>query len=199
MKAQHSNPLAHCLAAACLCLALPLAAQAAGTKDFVLDRINPATAATAAQAASDAMAVSILVESPDGSLTPRSTEVLFRTGERLRVKVLASRSGKVSLHNTNPAGVTSLVWSGDVQVGQETISPRMVLTGLSGEDRLHVVLEPVQVPQGIMGWLSNWLAGAKGGPAKDIRLDTQSTPEATYVLNPSGQGLVSTVRIVHAR
>ncbi len=198
MRAQPSPPLARCLAAACLCLALPLAAQAAGTKDIVLDRINPAAAAATAQAASDAMAVSILVESPDGSLAPRSTEVLFRTGERLRVKVLASRSGKVSIHNTNPAGVTSLVWSGDVQVGQETISPRMVLTGLSGEDRLHVVLEPVQVPQGIMGWLSNWLAGTKGA-AKDIRLDTQSTPEATYVLNPSGQGLVSTVRIVHTR
>lgn len=199
MKAQTNTPLVRCLAAACLCLALPLTAMAAGTKDIVLDRITPVTTTTAAQTTSDAMAVSILVESPDGSLAPRSTEVLFRTGERLRVKVLASRSGKVSIHNTNPAGATSLVWSGDVQVGQETISPRMVLTGLSGEDRLHVVLEPVQVPQGIMGWLNNWLAGAKGGAAKDIRLDTQSTSEATYVLNPSGQGLVSTVRIVHAR
>lgn len=199
MRVQTNNPLVRCLATACLCLALPLAALAAGTKDIVLDRINPVTTTTAVQATSDAMAVSILVESPDGSLAPRSTEVLFRTGERLRVKVLASRNGKVSIHNTNPAGATSLVWSGDVQVGQETISPRMVLTGLSGEDRLHVVLEPVQVPQGIMGWLNNWLAGAKGGTAKDIRLDTQSTSEATYVLNPSGQGLVSTVRIVHAR
>lgn len=181
----------------------------AATKDIVLDRIHSVSAAPVvvpvqpgrAPATSDALAISVLVESPDGSLTPRSTEALFRTGERLRVKLLASRSGKISLHNTNPAGVTSLVWSGDIQVGQETISPRMVLTGISGEDRLHVVLEPSQVPQGIGSWLSNWLDGFKsaGAVSKDIRLDSQSTAQGTYVLNPTGQGIVSTVRIVHTR
>jgi hypothetical protein len=186
-------------------LALPVTASAA-TKDIVLDRINPVSVGVAAAparavAASDALAISVLVESPDGSLTPRSTDVLFRTGERLRVKVLASRSGKVSIHNTNPRGVTSLVWTGDVLVGQETISPRMVLTGHSGEDRLHVVLEPSQVPQGVGSWLSNWLEGFKSGgsASKDIRLDTQSTTQATYVLNPTGQGIVSTLRVVHTR
>ena len=81
MRVQTNNPLVRCVATACLCLTLPLAALAAGTKDIVLDRINPVTTTTAVQATSDAMAVSILVESPDGSLAPRSTEVLFRTGE----------------------------------------------------------------------------------------------------------------------
>ncbi|QIL73090.1 hypothetical protein G7048_23685 [Diaphorobacter sp. HDW4B] len=185
----------HCVVAAAISLSASMGVLA-DTKDIVLDRISPVTTVST-PATSDAMALSVLVESPDGTLTPRSTNSLFRTGERLRVKLLASRSGKVSIHNTNPAGVTSLVWSGHVRVGQETVSPRMVLTGTSGEDRLHVVLEPVDVPQGISGWLGNWLAGFKGGASKDIRLDTQNTPESTYVLNPSGQGLVTTVRIAH--
>ena len=180
---------------------LPLLTQAA-TKDVVLDRLVPPSVASApaqanATASSDAMAVSVLVESADGSLTPRSTQAMFRTGERLRIKVLASRSGKISVHNTNPAGVTSLVWQGEVQVGQETISPRMVLTGLSGQDQLHVVLEPTTLAQNIGQWLSNWFTASKSAQSKDIRLDSQSTPQATYVLNPNGQGLVSTVRIVH--
>lgn len=186
----------------CALAALPWLAQAA-TKDIVLDRLVPAAAPATGAAApastgqGDAMAVSVLVESADGSLTPRSTQALFKTGERLRIKVLASRSGKISVHNTNPAGVTSPVWEGEVQAGQETISPRMVLTGLSGQDQLHVVLAPVSVSQGVGQWLSQWFSAAKSSQAKDIRLDSQSTPQATYVLNPGGQGLVSTVRIVH--
>lgn len=191
-----------CLAVA---MAVPLAAHASTrtVRDIVLDQVAPAALAApgaATVASRDAMAVSILVESPDGSLSPRSTNYLFRTGERLRVKVLASRTGKLYVYNTNPAGVTSLVWNGEVQVGQETISPRMVLTGLSGEDKLHVVLEPTQLPQGgVMGWLNNWLGGAKAGSARDVQLDTQNTAQATYLVNPMGKGLVTTVRVVHTR
>lgn len=180
-------------------LGLGATAQA-GTKDIVLDRIaTPVLVAQPVATRTDAMAVSVLVESPDGFLAPRSTQALFRTGERLRIKVLASRNGRISIYNTNPAGVTSHVWSGDAVWGQETISPRMVLTGFSGEDKLHVVLEPTDEPQGVVAWLTQWLSGAKSINGKDVRLDVQSTPQVTYVLNPAGQGLVSTVRIVHTR
>jgi hypothetical protein len=191
-----------------LSVLVPLAAHAgkATVRDVVLDQVTPQAVAVAAPVvSSDAMAVSILVESADGTLTPRSTNHLFRTGERLRVKVLASRSGKLSVYNTNPAGETKAVWSGEVQVGQETISPRMVLTGLSGEDKLHVVLEPKQAPQGVLVWLNGWLGSFKSGGAgvtsgnRDIQLDTQNTPQATYLVSQSGQGLVSTVRVVHTR
>ena len=188
-----------CLIAA---MAAPLSASASNrsVRDIVLDQVAPVAANLAAVPTNDAMAVSILVESPDGALTPRSTNQLFRTGERLRVKVLASRGGKLSIYNTNPAGATKLVWDGEVQVGQETISPRMVLTGLSGEDKLHVALEPLQVPQGgALVWLTSWLSGFKNGASRDVQLDTQSTAQATYLINPNGQGLVTTVRVVHQR
>lgn len=183
-----------------LTVLLATSASAGSTKDIVLDRINPAVQATPAMASNDAMAVSVLVESPDGSLTPRSTQNMFRTGERLRIKVIASRAGKLSLCNTNPLGVTGAdpVWSGTVAVGQETISPRMVLTGNTGEDLLHVFIEPTEaLPQGTCGWLSGLLASK--GTRKDIRLDVENTASTSYVINRAGQGLLSTVRIVHGR
>jgi hypothetical protein len=135
-------------------------------------------------------------------LTPRATNQLFRTGERLRVKVLASRTGTISIYNTNPAGQTKHIWSGQVQVGQETVSPRMVLTGLSGVDELHVVLEPLQAPQGgVTVWLGHWLQSFKAGAGsgRDIQLDVHNTPQASYLVSQTGQGLVSTVRVVHTR
>ena len=83
-------------------------------------------------------------------------------------------------------------------MGQDTISPRLALTGNSGVDLLHVVLEPRQEP-GVLVWLGNWLRSFKegGGTSKDIRLDVQNTPSATYLVNGTGQGLVSTMSIVH--
>ena len=188
-------------AAALLITALLATSALAGTtKDIVLDRVNPSVQVTPAMASNDAMAVSVLVESPDGSLTPRSTQNMFRTGERLRIKVIASCAGKLSLYNTNPLGVTGKdpVWSGMVAVGQEIISPRMVLTGNTGEDLLHVLIEPLEaVPQGTWGWLSGLLASK--GASKDIRLDVENTASTSYVINRAGQGLLSTVRIVHGR
>jgi hypothetical protein len=178
-----------------------MTAMATSTKDIVLDRVTAAPGAASA-ATTDAMAVSVLIESPDGSLSPKSTNSLFRTGDRFRVKVLASRDAKVSLYNTNPRGETNPtpLWQGEVTFGQDTISPRLALTGSSGVDQLHVVLEPRQEP-GVLAWLGNWLRSFKDGPgaAKDIRLDVQNTPTATYMVNGSGQGLVSTVQIVHTR
>ena len=186
-------------------VSLVAAAAAAGstTKDIVLDRVlmpvvnvTPATAPTG-----DAMAVSVLLESPDGSLTPKGTDTLFRTGDRFRVKLLASRDARVSLYNTNPKGETTPkpIWQGEVKVGQDTISPRLALDGTSGVDKLHIVLEPAQ-QTGVLAWLGNWLLNVKdGGTSKDIRLDVQNTPSATYMLNGNGQGLVSTVSIVHKR
>jgi hypothetical protein len=189
-----------------------LAASAAGavaadTKDIVLDRITAAAVPVRpgvpapVTVAGDAMIVSVLLESPNGTLTPKSTQTLFRTGDRFRVKVLASREGRISFYNTNPRGQTDSkpLWQGEVRPGLETISPRLALTGTSGIDKLHVVLEPMQQPSGVFSWLTRWLSPSKDDVAKDIRLDVQSTPSTTYLLNTMAQGIVSTVQIVHTR
>ncbi len=172
---------------------------ASSVKDIVLDRVATPAQSTGNAPSSDAMAVSVLVEGVDGSMMPRSTQSLFRTGERFRIKVVASRAGKLSLYNTNPLGLTGRdpVWTGMVNVGQETISPRLRLDGNSGEDQLHVLLEPADQPQGALVWLNSWLLNKAA--SKDISLDVQSTPATSYVINRDGQGLVTTVRIVHTR
>jgi hypothetical protein len=178
--------------------------QAQGTaKDIVLDSVTaPAVAvvAVAAPTTRDALAVSVLLESPDGSLQPKSVSASFATGDRFRVKLLAARDARVALYNTNPAGQFNPkpVWQGRVQVGQETITPRLRLDGRSGVDQLHVVLEPDQAPQGVVAWITQWLAKEAGaGATKDIVLDSQETPASTYLVNRTGQGLVTTIRIVH--
>lgn len=205
-----------CCALALACVATVSLAATSPTKDIVLDRVaaplRAAPAVHAGQASSaaavqvgvqvgDAMAVSVLLESPNGTLTPKSTDTLFHTGDRFRVKLLASRDGKISFYNTNPLGVLSPkpVWSGQVKAGQETISPRLRLDGHSGVDYLHVVLEPKQEPQ-LFDWLGKWLGSKPDSsqPAsKDISLDVQNTATGTYMLNNTGTGLVATVRVVH--
>ncbi|MCP5283217.1 MAG: hypothetical protein H6930_16725 [Rhodoferax sp.] len=175
------------------------AANAASTKDIVLDRVT-APAVGNPEASADAMAVSILLESPDGTLRPYATSRTFSTGDRFRVKLLASRTGRVSLYNTNPAGVLGRepIWQGEVQPGLETISPRLRLEGQRGVDQLHVLLEPTQPAQsqGVWGWLTSWFERDKSS-AKDIRLDVQDTDTATYLMQQQGQGLVTTVTIAH--
>lgn len=187
-------------------------AHAAGTtKDIVLDRVLAPVASssptTIGQAATqDAMVVSVLLESPDGTLSPKSTNTLFRTGDRFRIKVIASRDAKLSIYNTTPLGELKPepVWQGQVAVGQETISSRLVLTNESGagSEMLHFVLEPASVSQSVFAWLGNWLDGLKPGSnkaagSKDVRLDVQNTAVATYTLSQGGQGLVNTIRIAH--
>lgn len=186
-------------------MALPgAAALAAGTtKDIVLDRVSAPVAGTpaaGANATSDAMAVSVLVESIDGTLSPRGTDKMFRTGERFRVKVLASRDAKIALYNTNPKGELGKdpVWQGNVKLGQETITPRLRLDGNSGVDYLHIVMQPAK-EEGVFAWLRNWLSHTKDSTSKDISLDVQNTDSTTYLLNGKGQGLVTTMRIVHQR
>ncbi|MES3022156.1 MAG: hypothetical protein V4857_11315 [Pseudomonadota bacterium] len=194
-------PIQTMLAAAMLALAAN-ASAADSTKDIVLDRVNVPAAAGAPLG--DAMAVSVLLETPSGTLIPKSTNSLFRTGDRFRVKLLASRDATVSLYNTNPRGETGAapVWQGQVKFGMETITPRLALTGNSGVDQLHIVMAPRQQQQqqgGVLAWLTDWRNAFKGADAsKDIRLDVQNTPTTTYLVNASGQGLVSTVKIVHA-
>jgi hypothetical protein len=188
-----------------LSLMLVGAAQAAGsTKDIVLDRVlAPVTSSssTTPVQAQDAMAVSVLLESSEGTLSPKSTNTLFRTGDRFRIKLLASREAKVSLYNTNPRGETNPkpIWQGNVRVGLDTITPRLALTGTSGIDQLHIVMEPAQ-ERNIFSWLGSWIRANKDGDSstKDIQLDVQNTPSATYLLNPKGQGLVNTLQIVHS-
>ena len=195
------------LPAALLALGLifssPEAAAQATTKDIVLLRVSaPPAAQPATQPVAqpgDAMAVSVLLESPDGTLTSRGTDWTFRTGDRLRVKLVASRAGKLWLFNTTPDGVLqpAPVWQGTVRQGQELVTPRMRLEGRSGLDQLHVVLEPDPAPgENAYIWLRDWLA-ASAVTAKDIRLDVQNTPTASYLLNPASRGLVSTVNISH--
>ena len=196
-------------------LALALGASGAAqaqtsTKDIVLDRITSSARGTApaAAATSDAMVVSVLLESSEGTLTPRSTDRLFHTGDRFRVKLLTARDGRVALYNTKPDGklVEKPLWQGQVKRGQELVSPRLRLDGRSGVDQLHVVLQPLQEARAL-GWLERWLsqsaafakdAAASGADtAKDIVLDVQNTESATYLYNARGQGLVTTIRIAH--
>jgi len=194
------QPLISLLASALLLVGAT--AQAQSAKDIVLDRVAaPVARPAAAPASNDAMAISVLIESPDGSLAPKSTNSLFNTGDRFRIKLLASRSAKVSLYNTNPLGQFNPkpVWQGEMKVGQETITPRLRLDGNSGVDYLHVVLEPEQAPQGVVSWISSWLTKEGSEAPKDIRLDSENSPTTSYLVNQTGQGLVSTIRIVHRR
>lgn len=184
-------------------------AHAADTqaKSVVIDRLagrNLIPQATAAQ--SDAMAVSVLLESPDGTLRPHSTATVFRTGDRFRVKLLTARDGTVSLYNTNPRGELSRepLWRAQVRAGLERITPRLRLDGTSGVDLLHVVMEPGAAEQpdtggGLFGWLGRWFDSFKSGTSKDIVLDSQNTDTGTYLVNTTGQGIVSTIRIAHQR
>lgn len=182
-----------------LSIGAPEAMAQTTTKDIVLLRVSvPPTAQPAAQPG-DAMAVSVLLDSPDGTLTSRGTDWTFKTGDRLRVKVVASRPGKIWLFNTTPDGVLqpTPIWQGVVRQGQELVTPRMRLEGRSGLDQLHVVLEPDPAPgENAYIWLRDWLA-ASAVTAKDIRLDVQNTPTASYLLNPASRGLVTTVNISH--
>ncbi|MFG6432420.1 hypothetical protein [Roseateles sp. LYH14W] len=188
--------------AAALALACGLSAATDRAKDVVIDRVSSPVVNASPAAAGDAMSVSVLLEAPDGSLTPKSTDVLFRTGDRFRIKVLGSRDSRVSLFNTNPRGElgSEPVWRGELRQGQELITPRLALTGNSGVDQLHVVMEPVQ-ESGLFAWVSQWLRSLKegGGASKDIRVDVQSTPTTTYIVNEGGQGLVTTIKIAHSR
>ena len=182
-------------AAALLALSAPAQAQRAA-KDVVLDQVAaPILVSSAPAARNDAMVVSVLLESPDGTLRPRSTEALFRTGERFRIKVLASREGRIALYNTTPAGEFKAqpIWRGAVRAGEETITPRLVLDGRSGAgvEQIHVVLEPAG-SEPAASWFSRWF---DKGASKDVRVDQQSTAEATYMLSDTGAGLLTTVRI----
>ena len=200
-QASRTNFFQRSALAAMVALSITGAATAA-TKDVVLDRIvTPiyATAPMAVQPASDAMVVSVLVASYDGSLTPRSTNTLFRTGDRIHLKVLTSRDGAIEVYNTTPRGETSRtpIWKGEVRVGEELITPRLLLTGTSGEDQIHVVLTPSKPDVSIFDWLADILRGKGKSSRKDVVLDTQSTATSTYIVNTAGQGLTTTIRVAH--
>lgn len=196
------SPIRALLITGALCAAAVAASAQGSAKDIVLDRIGAQPAGRPAPAAStsqDVLAVSVLLESSEGALIPKPVTTLFSTGDRFRVKLLAAREGKVSLYNTTPRGEfkPQPVWQGEVKPGQETITPRLRLDGQSGTDLLHVVLEPEQPSQGLMGWLTRWLTKEGSAAPKDIRLDSEDTASASYLVNQGGQGLVATVRIRH--
>lgn len=176
----------------------------AGTKDIVLDIVGaPASRTLVTEPvapARDALAVSMLLESGDGSLRATSTQRLFHTGERFRVKLTASRPAMVVFYNTNPRGEFNPqpVWQGRVAPGVETVSPRLRLDGNSGIDQLHIVMLPASGPDAST-WLARWLQhSAPLQPAsKDIVLDVEHAEAGTYLLNQGGQGAATTVRITH--
>jgi hypothetical protein len=202
MKSAYANPLL--VLPLALALMVPFSGSAA-TKDIVLDRVQASVVtAQAFPQQSDAMAVSVLLESPDGTLNQRSTAATFRTGDRFRVKVVAARDGFIALYNTKPSGETPAqpVWRGPIKTGEELVTPRLRLEGQQGEDLLHVVLEPTAEPAGSWAWLCRALGLDEKGVAsksarKDIVLDVQSTPSTTYVVNPTGYGLTTTLSIRH--
>ena len=150
-------------------------------------------------ARADSMVVSVLVEGPFGMLLPRSTDAAFVTGERFRIKLLAPRDAEVLFYNTNPAGQTAStpLWRADIKGGVETLSDMLQLSGSSGEDQLHIVLQPRVPEANPYAWFHNLRTNASGRTGKDIRLVTQSTPQSTYFYNPNGQGGYLTVRIRH--
>jgi len=211
-KALTMNTKISSLALACTLSLLALDAHAAPaqTKDIVLDRVRittvatpatsspaapPAPTATTVYANGDAMVVTVLQEKASGTLVPRPVNASYKTGDRFRVKMLASRDGKVALYNTKPTGelVTQPIWRGDVSRGLEIITPPMRLEGNKGIDQLHIVLEPAQENGGVVAWVSSWLKTS----AKDIRLDVQNTRSDTYLLGLEGKGLLTTLRITH--
>ena len=87
------------------------------------------------------------------------------------------------------------IWRGTVRPGQETITPRLLLDGSSGAgvEQIHVVLEPAASAAPSGSWLAQWFDKKA---SKDVRLDQQSTADATYMLTETGNGLLATVRIV---
>jgi hypothetical protein len=176
------------------------AASAPTAKDIVLASLAPAAqvAGGATPAARpDALAVSVLVESAYGMLTPRPIDSSFSNGDRFRIKLLSPRDGEVLVYNTNPQGQTGQtpVWKTTVRAGVETVSDLMQVTGNSGEDQLHVVLQPKAPTSNPFAWFQNLFSSGKTG--KDVRLVTESTQQSTYFYNPSGQGGYVTIRIRH--
>jgi len=49
----------------------------------------------------------------------------------------------------------------------------------------------------LISWIRTWLSKDGTAAPKDIRLDSENTPTTTYLVNQSGQGLATTIRIVH--
>jgi hypothetical protein len=209
--------IASTLALACALSVLASGAFAATsqTKDIVLDRIrNPVVVVAPTQGANpgaapvvmqtttfangDAMVVTVMQEKSNGNMVARAVNGQFRTGDRFRVKMLASRDGKVALYNTKPTGelVREPLWRGDVSRGLEIMSPAMRLEGNKGTDQLHIVLEPAQ-ETGVFAWITSWLKSPPTATSKDIRLDVQNTPSDTYLLGLEGRGLLTTLRIKH--
>lgn len=177
-------------------LTLATASAYADGKHVLIDRTLPQ--AVAAVPHGDAMTVSVLLESPDGTLEPHGAGYEFHTGERFRVRIVSARDATVSLYNTNPSGELSPqpIWSGRLKAGLGRITPRLRLEGAAGVDLLHVVLAPPEVSSAL-AWLQHWLLSMADGNDKDIVLDREDTAAATYLERRDGLGIVATIRITH--
>jgi len=163
-------------------------------KDIVLSGLSGRPAAGEPSSRQAGMSVSVLVASAGGELIPRATDAPFRTGERFRLRVLPTVNGTLVIANTNPAGLTREVLRLPVRAGLEALVPagedsEFQLVGQAGEDVLHLSLyaEGSRLPP----------ENDAGAGAKDIRLVTQSTSDASYVVGEAGQPLYTRVVVRH--
>jgi len=181
-----------CVSIASLLAATPgFAADQAMAKDIILTSLAKPPAAAGASP-SYGMSVSVLVSGPDGLLTPRATDGIFKTGDRFRLRVLPTRDGTLLISNTDPQNQTKELLRVPVRGGLETLIPTepdnlFQLVGQGGDDILHLQLYPSNLPQPAPGTLAS----------KDIRLVTQSTGSASYVVGESAQPVYARVVVRH--
>jgi|JRYI01.1.fsa_nt_gb hypothetical protein len=163
-------------------------------KDIVLSSLSGRAATAEPSSRQAGMSVSVLVASAGGELIPRATDAPFRTGERFRLRVLPTVDGTLVIANTNPAGLTREVLRLPVRAGLEALVPagagsEFQLVGQAGEDVLHLSLyaEGSRLPP----------EGEAGAGAKDIRLVTQSTSDASYVVGDVDEPLYTRMVVRH--
>lgn len=177
---------------------LPLLATAAAppkAKDIILTRLsNPVPTTTPTQSSTYGMSVSVLVVGQDGLLMPRATDTVFKTGDRFRLRILPTLDGTIVISNTDPQNQTRELVRVPVRAGLETLIPAepdnlFQLVGQSGDDILHLQLYPNSLPQPAVGGLAS----------KDIRLVTQSTGSASYVVGQANQPVYTRVVVRHQR
>lgn len=185
-------PLLHILSLTAFACAIPAtAADSPRAKDIVLTSLaKPPAPAT--PASNYGMSVSVLISGHDGLLTPRSTEGVFRTGDKFRLRVLPTRDGTIVISNTDPKNQTRELLRLPVRGGLETLVPAepdnlFQLVGEAGDDVLHLQLFPSNLPQPAQGALLS----------KDIRLVTQSTGSASYVVGETTQPIYTRIVVRH--
>jgi len=141
--------------------------------------------------------VSVGVADPDGKLTFRAISQGFRTGERIKLHVIATFNGLMMIENINPKGERRKIYpSGntqmvEIQAGKETLIPLdddqyFEFTKATGEEQLLITLRDPRSE------------GAAKSTAevnrKDERYGSQFVQEVTPNTYPS---LTEAIKLVH--